>query len=87
MGNDDLSKDIYLVAHVMRIGKMLYSESSKKTEKNTIGVQQVYKRPHGVAVHDLREVLLNKNDSEEKELTLKVNINNLLANILYQKYF
>ncbi|KAI4460497.1 dedicator of cytokinesis [Holotrichia oblita] len=72
LGNDDLSKDIYLVAHVMRIGKMLYSESSKKTEKNTLGVQQVYKRPHGVAIHDLKEVLLNKNDSEEKELTLKV---------------
>lgn len=51
---------------------MLYSESSKKTEKNNLGSQQVYKRPHGVAVHDLREVLLNKSD-EEKELTLKVN--------------
>nr|XP_022902417.1 dedicator of cytokinesis protein 3 isoform X2 [Onthophagus taurus] len=72
LGNDDLSKEIYIVAHIMRIGKMLYSESSKKTEKNVSTMQQVYKRPHGVAIQNLADVLLNKNDSDEKEFTLKV---------------
>ncbi|KAJ8981636.1 hypothetical protein NQ317_000864 [Molorchus minor] len=47
LGNADLNKDIYIIAHVMRIGKMLYSDSSKKTEK-TVGQQQFFKRPHGV---------------------------------------
>jgi dedicator of cytokinesis protein 3 len=73
LGNSDLSKDISLVAHVMRIGKMIYSDSSKKTEKNAVLQQQVFKRPHGVAVHNLGEYLSAKEgDAEEKELTLKV---------------
>lgn len=73
LGNSELSKDIFIVAHVMRIGRMLYSESSKKTDKNSIMQQQVFKRPHGVAVHNLGEFLTSKeNESEEKELNLKV---------------
>ncbi|XP_008198391.1 dedicator of cytokinesis protein 3 isoform X2 [Tribolium castaneum] len=72
LGNSDLSRDIYLVAHVMRIGKMIYSDN-KKTEKNAVLLQQVFKRPHGVAVHNLGEYLMPKEgDSEEKELNLKV---------------
>ncbi|XP_044271519.1 dedicator of cytokinesis protein 3 isoform X2 [Tribolium madens] len=72
LGNSDLSRDIYLVAHVMRIGKMIYSDN-KKTEKNAILQQQVFKRPHGVAVHNLGEYLMPKEgDSEEKELNMKV---------------
>ncbi|KAF2896229.1 hypothetical protein ILUMI_09945 [Ignelater luminosus] len=73
LGNADLTKDIYLVAHVMRIGKMLYSESSKKTDKNAPALTQVFKRPHGVAVQNLGDMLNHKEgESEEKEFTLKV---------------
>lgn len=57
----------------MRMGKMLYSESSKKTEKNAPSPHQVFKRPHGVAILNLMEMVSNKEyDSEEKEFTLKV---------------
>lgn len=72
MGNADLNKDIYVVAHIMRIGKMLYSDSSKKTEK-AVAQQQVFKRPHGVAVQNLGDYLTSKEgDTEEKEFGMKV---------------
>uniref|UniRef100_A0A1Y1KZG9 C2 DOCK-type domain-containing protein n=1 Tax=Photinus pyralis TaxID=7054 RepID=A0A1Y1KZG9_PHOPY len=73
LGNTDLTKDTYIIAHVMRIGKMLYSESSKKTDKNAPALTQVFKRPHGVAVQNLSDMVSHKDgDSEEKEFTLKV---------------
>ena len=57
----------------MRMGKMLYSESSKKTEKNVQSPHQVFKRPHGVAILNLTEMVGNKElESEEKEFTFKV---------------
>ncbi|XP_017786650.1 PREDICTED: dedicator of cytokinesis protein 3 isoform X2 [Nicrophorus vespilloides] len=71
LGNTDLNRDIYIVAHVMRIGKMCYSESSKKTEKYATTLQQVYKRPHGVAVQNMGD-LLNHKESEEREFPMKV---------------
>lgn len=74
LGNADFSKDMFIVAHVMRIGKMLYSESSKKTDKNAPPQTQVYRRPHGVAIQNLGDLMANSrgSDSEEKEFTLKV---------------
>lgn len=72
LGNSDLTKDMYIVAHVMRIGKMLYSESSKKTDKNAPPLQQVFKRPHGVAVQNMGDMVAKEGDSEEREFTLKV---------------
>lgn len=73
MGNTDLTKDTYIIAHVMRIGKMLYSESSKKTDKNAPTLLQVFKRPHGVAVQNLNDMLNHREgESDEKEFTLKV---------------
>ncbi|XP_065173337.1 dedicator of cytokinesis protein 3 isoform X2 [Atheta coriaria] len=73
LGNADLNKDIYIVAHVMRIGKMLYSESSRKAEKNPTATMQVFKRPHGVAVQNLSDLLMHKEgESDEREFTLKV---------------
>lgn len=76
LGNNDLTRNTYIVAHVMRIGKMLYSESSKKTEKYATPIQQVFKRPHGVAVQNLNDLFVAKeSDSDEKEFTLKVNEN------------
>lgn len=58
----------------MRIGRMLYSDSSKKTDK-AVGQQQVFKRPHGVAVQNLGDYLTSKeSDTEEKEFNMKVTI-------------
>ncbi|CAH1968130.1 unnamed protein product [Acanthoscelides obtectus] len=72
LGNSDLNKDVYIVAHIMRIGKMLYSDSSKKTDK-AVNQTQVFKRPHGVAVQNLGEYLTSKeSDTEEKEFSMKV---------------
>lgn len=72
MGNAELSKDIYIVAHIMRIGRMLYSDSSKKTDK-VVAQQQIFKRPHGVAVQNLGDSLTSKeSDTEEKEFNMKV---------------
>lgn len=72
LGNSELNKDIYIVAHIMRIGKMLYSDSSKKTEK-AVAQQQVFKRPHGVAVQNIGDYLTSKeSDTDEKEFSMKV---------------
>ncbi|XP_066246456.1 dedicator of cytokinesis protein 3 isoform X2 [Euwallacea similis] len=72
LGNSDLVKDIYIVAHVMRIGKMLYSDSSKKTEKSA-GQPQLFKRPHGIGVQNIGDFLTSKSEeNEEKEFSMKV---------------
>ncbi|XP_046744108.1 dedicator of cytokinesis protein 3 isoform X1 [Diprion similis] len=65
LGNADLSKDLYMVAHVMRCGRMLYSDSGKNKACST-----VYRRPHGVAVLCLAEA--TQDHSEESEMTFKV---------------
>lgn len=53
---------------------MIYSESSKKTDKYATPIQQVFKRPHGVAVQCLSDLFIAKDgESDEKEFTLKVN--------------
>ncbi|XP_066992689.2 dedicator of cytokinesis protein 3 [Anabrus simplex] len=73
LGNADLSRDMYLVAHVMRIGRMLYSDSVKKMSNHAASPHQLFKRPHGCAVLNINEVLLNKeSSSEEREFTFKV---------------
>uniref|UniRef100_T1IUW7 Dedicator of cytokinesis protein 3 n=1 Tax=Strigamia maritima TaxID=126957 RepID=T1IUW7_STRMM len=68
LGNADLNRDLFIVAHIMRIGRMIYSESSKKSS------QQMFKRPLGCAVLNLSEVLIDKEYSsgEDKEFSTKV---------------
>lgn len=67
LGKVDLNRELYLVAHVMRIGRMVYSESSKKVSTQT------FKRPHGCAVLYINEVLHDRDPNiEEKEFTMKV---------------
>ncbi|XP_016844337.1 dedicator of cytokinesis protein 3 isoform X2 [Nasonia vitripennis] len=65
LGNADLSRDLYMVAHVMRCGRMLYSDSGK----NKAGVA-TYRRPHGVGVLSLVDA--TQEQTEELELTFKV---------------
>ncbi|XP_012533282.2 dedicator of cytokinesis protein 3 isoform X1 [Monomorium pharaonis] len=65
LGNSDLSRDLYMIAHVMRCGRMLYSDSSKNKTGTT-----TYRRPHGVAVLSLAEA--TQDHTEELEMTFKV---------------
>lgn len=72
-GEQDLSRDLYIVAHVMRIGKMVYSESSKKVSLSSSAPAPLsyFKRPLGVAVLSISEILTSK-CSDEKEFTFRV---------------
>ncbi|XP_018335626.1 dedicator of cytokinesis protein 3 [Agrilus planipennis] len=72
LGNADLTKEIYLIAHIMRIGKMLYSESSRKSEKSGTLTNQIFKRPYGVAVQNLCDVVSKDSETDEKEFSMKV---------------
>ncbi|KAK0167462.1 hypothetical protein PV327_004857 [Microctonus hyperodae] len=65
LGNADLSRDLYVIAHVMRCGRMLYSDSNK----NKTG-SAVYRRPHGVGVLSLVDA--SQDHAEELEMTFKV---------------
>ena len=64
-----MKKDLYLVIQVIRLGRLLYTESSKKP------LNQTYRRPYAVAILSLAEVL-NGPDlsswSEEREFSLKL---------------
>lgn len=63
LGNADLCKEIYLVAHVMRVGRMLYSESSKKSggsggNNTSTNSNHLFRRPMGIAVLNISDLLL-----------------------------
>ncbi|KAG1701194.1 Dedicator of cytokinesis protein 3 [Nymphon striatum] len=64
LGNADLNRDLYLVANIIRIGRMLLNESKK-------AVSHSYRRPYGCAVLSMAEVLHDNSDSEEREFNLK----------------
>ena len=71
MGNADLKRDLYLVVQVIRLGRLLYTESSKKP------LSQTYRRPHAVAVLPLAELLADGatgalEDEEEREYPLRL---------------
>lgn len=76
----DLSRELYIVAHVMRIGKMVYSESSKKVSISSSSSAQPsassnFRRPLGVAVLNINETLQQNSSgggSDEKEFTFRV---------------
>lgn len=78
-GAAEISADLYLVAHVMRVGKMIHSESTKKGDKTN----QNYRRPYGVGVLSLSTLAMaagpseNGIEPEEKEHSFKVG-NNLI---------
>lgn len=79
LGNADLSCDMWLVAQVMRIGRMLYSDSSRKlgSSSHSVPAHQLFKRPHGCAVLNINDIFSNKETppggpNDERELTFKV---------------
>ncbi|XP_053681007.1 dedicator of cytokinesis protein 3 [Anopheles nili] len=73
LGTSDLNQDLYLIANVMRVGKMLHSESVKKGDKLT-ATTHAYRRPYGVGVLPLNEIVQfdYSVESEEKEFSFKI---------------
>ncbi|XP_064077312.1 dedicator of cytokinesis protein 3-like isoform X2 [Macrobrachium nipponense] len=65
LGSADLASELYIVAHVVRVGRMLFSESVKKSSSHC------YRRPHGVALFRLAPSVLQGADGEV-ELTGKL---------------
>lgn len=73
LGRADLKRDLYLVVQVIRIGRLLYTESSKKP------LNQTYRRPYAVAVLALADILAGGDSGvaslehdEEREYPLKL---------------
>ncbi|XP_042209941.1 dedicator of cytokinesis protein 3-like isoform X4 [Homarus americanus] len=65
LGSGDLSSDLYIVAHVIRVGRMLFSESIKKISSHN------YRRPYGIALFRLAQSVLQGGEGEV-ELTGKL---------------
>ncbi|XP_033233286.1 dedicator of cytokinesis protein 3 isoform X2 [Drosophila pseudoobscura] len=57
LGAADLNEDLHLVAVVMRVGKIIQSDSIKKIEKSgSHGTGPTYRRPFGVGVLSLADI-------------------------------
>lgn len=61
LGSRDVNADAYLVAHIVRIGKMLTDTSSKKVAASS------YRRPFGCAVLDVVDVLTGREENLEEK--------------------
>ncbi|ALC45637.1 spg [Drosophila busckii] len=78
LGAADLNEELYLVAVVMRVGKIIQSDSIKKTEKhNAAAAGAIYRRPYGVGVLSLADICqfdsnLEQQVSEEREYNFKL---------------
>lgn len=79
-GAGDLNEELYLVAVVMRVGKILPSDSVKKSEKYNSNPCCAnianYRRPYGVGVLSLADICHfdSSVETEEKEYSLKVSL-------------
>ncbi|XP_070558084.1 dedicator of cytokinesis protein 3-like isoform X2 [Ptychodera flava] len=51
LGQADLARDLYVVVHVVRVGRMLFKENEKKKS------DQVYRRPYGCGVASINDIL------------------------------
>ncbi|XP_070947882.1 dedicator of cytokinesis protein 3 isoform X8 [Macaca nemestrina] len=67
LSSKDMKRDLYIVAHVIRIGRMLLNDSKK-------GPPHLhYRRPYGCAVLSILDVLQSLTEvKEEKDFVLKV---------------
>lgn len=71
IGASEISPDLYLIANVVRVGKIQHSESMKKGDKGA--GTQCYRRPYGVGILPLSDISVdNSSDPEEKEFSFKV---------------
>ena len=64
----DLNSDLYIVANIVRVGKMIYADNPKK------GSTQCYRRPYGVAVFKVPMQELKHEDKEVSKHDWKVRI-------------
>lgn len=73
LGAAELNNDLYLVANVLRVGKILHSESMKRTDKADKGVHN-NRRPYGVGVLSLSDLMQfdDPMEQEEKEYSFKL---------------
>ncbi|SPP88189.1 blast:Dedicator of cytokinesis protein 3 [Drosophila guanche] len=80
LGAADLNENLHLVAVVMRVGKIIQSDSIKKIEKSgSHGTGPTYRRPFGVGVLSLADIALFDSNleqastaSEEREYNFKL---------------
>lgn len=71
LGSSDLSPDLYLIANVIRVGKIINPDSAKKNDKSS--GNHNYRRPFGVGVLPLADIgQYDTLDSEEKEFSFKL---------------
>lgn len=70
LGSADIKRDLYVLIQVIRIGRLIYAESSKKP------MSQTYRRPYAVACLPLAELLNGPETAsllvQEREFTLKL---------------
>ncbi|XP_025127729.2 dedicator of cytokinesis protein 3 isoform X9 [Bubalus bubalis] len=67
LSSKDMKRDLYIVAHVIRIGRMLLNDSKKGP------AHLHYRRPYGCAVLSVLDVLQSLTElKEEKDFVLKV---------------
>lgn len=71
--DSELSKDLFLVATVLRIGKIMQSDSVKKAGEAKAN-QTVFRRPYGVGVLSLEDICQYDSsiEAEEKEFSFKI---------------
>lgn len=60
LGNADIHRDVFLVCHVTRVGRMVYTEGTKKSSSSlTGGSGQIaaFRRAHACSILNLAELL------------------------------
>ncbi|XP_077981762.1 dedicator of cytokinesis protein 3-like isoform X1 [Glandiceps talaboti] len=63
LGLADLKdRDLYIVVHVVRVGRMLYKENEKKKS------DQVYRRPYGCGAVSISDILVSSPEQHEDDL-------------------
>lgn len=74
LGETELNSELFIVANIMRVGKIQFSDTSmrKSVDKGLLG--QNYRRPYGVGVLPLTDFKQfdGSMESEEREITFKL---------------
>ena len=84
LGDTDLNTELYLVANVMRVGKITFSESSmRKGDKNNTTQSQYYRRPFGVGILPLTDLKQfdTSIEPEEREYNFKIQHSSCFARV------
>lgn len=73
LGSADLAKELYLVAQIVRVGRILATDATKRGI--TPCVTEDYRRPLGAGVLALSDVLAAPLYQDEREFSFKVMFN------------